>query len=50
MIAEENILRKIEIDDYMEEVILSKARRPKYYSHKHKKDLPKKYITALEKG
>jgi hypothetical protein len=50
MIAEDKVLFQLDIENYIEEIILSKARRPKYYSYKHKKDLPKKYLVALEKG
>lgn len=47
MIAEDRVLRRVLIEDYMEKVVLSKARKAKYYNAKS--ELPKKYQSALDK-
>jgi Holliday junction resolvase RusA-like endonuclease len=41
--------RKIVIKNYIEEIILSKERRPKYYTYKQLDLLPKKYKEYLNK-
>lgn len=47
-IPKENVIENITIPQYMEEVLLSKARRPKYYVKSDK--LPKKLLKLIEVG